>query len=78
MNLYDEIGKRLFVRTLNMGKALDLDDPRLLFSVRRAAVVTDTGVRFKKVTDERVLAKQEGGRHEQDHRDEWERRHCDR
>jgi hypothetical protein len=34
MNLYDEIGKRLFVRTLNMGKALDLDDPRLLFSVK--------------------------------------------
>jgi hypothetical protein len=52
MNLYEEIGKRLFVRTLNMGKAPDLDDPRLLFAVKRAAVVLDTGVRFMKVSDE--------------------------
>jgi hypothetical protein len=44
--LYDEIGKRLFIRTLNMGKPPALDDPRL------AVVVMDTGVRFMKVTDE--------------------------
>lgn len=50
--LYDEIGKRLFIRTLNMGKPPALDDPRLLFAVKRAVVVMDTGVRFMKVTDE--------------------------
>jgi hypothetical protein len=52
MNLYDEIGKRLFVRTLNMGKAPDLHDPRLLVAVKRSAIVLDTGVRFMKVADE--------------------------
>jgi hypothetical protein len=52
MNLYDEIEKRLFIRTLNMGKAPELDDPRLLFAVKHAAVVLDTGVRFMKIKDE--------------------------
>lgn len=52
MKLYDEIGKRLFMRTVNMGKAPDLDDPLVLVAVKNAAVILDTGVRFMNVTDE--------------------------
>ena len=52
MGLYEEIGKRLFVRTLNMGKAPALDDKRLLVAAKKAAVFLDTGVRFMNVADE--------------------------
>jgi 5S rRNA maturation endonuclease (ribonuclease M5) len=52
MGLYDEIGQRLFVRTMTKGPTLPLADPALLREMKNAHVVCDTAIRFMKATDE--------------------------
>jgi len=56
MNLYDEVDKRLFVRTLTKGPTLQLTDRELLRAARGAHLICDTGVRFMRVTDENSAA----------------------
>jgi len=47
MELYEEVESgRLLVRTLSKGPAPELDDKRLLWAVKGAAVVADTAIRF--------------------------------
>lgn len=52
MGLYDEIGKRLFVRTLTKGPALPLTDTYLLREAYGAHIAVDTAIRFLRATDE--------------------------
>jgi hypothetical protein len=52
MKLYDEIDKRLFVRTLTKGSAVELTDRNLLHAARGAHVICDTAIRFMKAVDE--------------------------
>jgi hypothetical protein len=52
MNLYEEIGKRLFVRTLSKGPVLQLTDRDFLRTVKGAHVICDTAIRFMKAVDE--------------------------
>src|SRR5262249_5367246 len=53
MNLIGEVGKRFFVRTMNMGPAPALTDSRLLREVEDAHVICDTAIRFmQQVKDE--------------------------
>ena len=54
VGLYDEIcSERLLIRTLNVGPAPSLSDPRLLRMAEKAqAIILDTGIRFMKVSDE--------------------------
>lgn len=52
MGLYEEIGERLFVRTLTKGPALPLTDATLLRDVKHAHLVCDTAIRFMQATDE--------------------------
>src|SRR5262249_17232329 len=50
--LYEEVGKRLFVRTMTKGKSLSLADPALLQAAEGAHVFADTAIRFMRATDE--------------------------
>jgi hypothetical protein len=50
--LYDEVDKRLFIRTLTKGPALPLTVPNILREVEGAHVVCDTAIRFMKAVDE--------------------------
>jgi hypothetical protein len=50
--LYDEIDKRLFVRTLTKGPAVELTDRALLHAAKGAHVICDTAIRFMKAVDE--------------------------
>lgn len=50
--LYDELDKRLFIRTLTKGPTLPLTDPKILREVEGAHVVCDTAIRFMKAVDE--------------------------
>jgi AAA domain/DnaB-like helicase N terminal domain len=53
MNLMEEVGNRLFVRTMNMGPAPGLNDPQLLREIKGAHLICDTAVRFmQQVRDE--------------------------
>lgn len=52
MRLYDEIDKRLFVRTLTKGPAVELTDRELLHAAKGAHIVCDTAIRFMKAVDE--------------------------
>jgi hypothetical protein len=52
IGIYEEIGKRLFVRTLNMGPVIELSDPRLLREAEGAYLFCDTAIRFMKAGDE--------------------------
>jgi hypothetical protein len=52
MNLYEEIGKRLFVRTLSKGPVLQLTDREFLRTAKGAHVICDTAIRFMKAVDE--------------------------
>jgi len=51
-NVYDELNKRLFIRTLSKGPALPLTDPRILREAKGAHVICDTAIRFMKAVDE--------------------------
>lgn len=51
-NLYDEVDRRLFIRTLSKGPALPLTDPRILREAKGAHVICDTAIRFMRAVDE--------------------------
>jgi hypothetical protein len=52
MDLYKEIGKRLFVRTLSKGPALPLTHASILREAKNAYLVTDTAIRFLEKADD--------------------------
>ncbi len=52
MQLYDEIGVRLFVRTLSKGPVLELTNLDFLSTIQGAHVFCDTAIRFMQCTDE--------------------------
>ena len=48
--LEDEVGKRLFIRTLSKGQTVPLADPRVLRAAKKAHNIVDTGIRFMDLT----------------------------
>jgi len=60
VHIYDEIDKRLFIRTLSKGPALPLTDARILREVKGAHVVCDTAIRFMRAVDENSAAEAAG------------------
>ena len=58
--LYDEIGKRLFVRTLTKGPALALGDPAILREAKGAHVFCDTAIRFMKADENSAIEAAQG------------------
>jgi hypothetical protein len=58
MGLYDEIGKRLFVRTLTKGPTIPLADPAILREVKGAHVFCDTAIRFMRADENNAVEAQ--------------------
>jgi hypothetical protein len=50
--IYEEVEKRLFVRTLTKGPTVPLADARILRAAKGAHIITDTAIRFMGTTDE--------------------------
>jgi AAA domain len=64
MGLYEEVGKRLFVRTLTKGPALPLTDTNILREAKGAHIFCDTAIRFMQSADENSASEAPGrGRH---------------
>jgi hypothetical protein len=61
MGLYDEIDKRLFVRTLTKGRTVPLADPTILRAAKGAHIFCDTAVRFMKAVDENSASEAANG-----------------
>ncbi len=60
MGLYDEIGKRLFVRTLTKGPTLPLADPAILREAKGAHVFCDTAIRFMRADENAAVEAAQG------------------